>query len=321
MRTRRGEKGMALLLVLVVVALLTSLLTELAFSTLIDLRLTETFRDSTRAYYLARGGVSAGRMILQEDRNTYDALDENWSQGVVNYPVGDGSVSVTIKDLDGRLAINELVKNNNPQPVMVDRFYRLFVALEIDHLADPAELTAALIDWLDSGDEAYQEIQTDGLNIPVSGAEEAYYQGQQAAYPCKNGPLETLEELLLVKGFSEELLTIIGPHLAVNGSRKININTASDMVLMSLDAVIDAQAVEMIISYRQGSPIVVISSLESLLPAGAYSALKSLSNQKVLGATSSIYQVTAHARVNDGSRVLRAEIDKTDNTLLFIKVD
>ena len=47
---------MALLLVLVVVALLTSMLTDLAFSTLVDMRLTETFRDSTRAYYLAKGG-------------------------------------------------------------------------------------------------------------------------------------------------------------------------------------------------------------------------------------------------------------------------
>ena len=75
MRRQRGEKGMALLLVLVVVALLTSLLTELAFSTLIDLRLTETFRDSTRAYYLARGCVSAGRMILQEDNKKAGARE------------------------------------------------------------------------------------------------------------------------------------------------------------------------------------------------------------------------------------------------------
>ena len=228
---------------------------------------------------------------------------------------------MTIKDLDGRLAINELVQNNNPHALMVDRFFRLFTALGVDHLADPAELTAALIDWLDSGDEAYQQIQTDGLNIPVAGAEDAYYQGQQAAYPCKNGPLETLEELLLVKGFSKEVLTIVGPHLAVNGSTKININTASDMVLMSLDAVITEQVAEMIIAYRQDSPIVAISELEKLLPATAYSALKSLSNQKFLGTTSSIYQLTAHARVNDGSRVLRAEVDKTGNKLLFIKVD
>ena len=47
--SKRRQRGMALLLVLVVVALLTSLLTDLAYSTLVDMRLTETFRDSTRA--------------------------------------------------------------------------------------------------------------------------------------------------------------------------------------------------------------------------------------------------------------------------------
>ncbi len=321
MQTRRGERGMALLLVLVVVALLTSLLTELAFSTLIDLRLTETFRDNTRAYYLARGGVTAGRMILQEDHNNYDALEETWSQGVASYPVGDGAVSITIRDLDGKLAINELVKNNNPQVLMVDRFYRLFTALEVEHLAEPAELTAALIDWLDTGDDPYLEILTDGLNIPVSGAENAYYQNQQTAYSCKNGPVETLEELLLVKGFSEELLTIIAPHLTVNGKAKININTASNMVLMSLDPAIDEQAAAEIIAHRQGSPIKTISTLESVLPAEAYSALKSLANQKALGTTSSLYQITAQARINDGNRTVQAEVDKPDNLLLFIKVD
>ena len=52
----RNQRGAVLLLVLVVVALLSALLTDWAFSTLVDLRLTETFRDSNRAYYLARGG-------------------------------------------------------------------------------------------------------------------------------------------------------------------------------------------------------------------------------------------------------------------------
>ena len=100
---------MALLLVLVVVALLTSLLTDLAFSTLVDMRLTETFRDSTRAYYLAKGGINAGRMILQVDDNNYDSLNEPWSKGVINYPVAEGSVTVQIEDQDGKLAINGMV--------------------------------------------------------------------------------------------------------------------------------------------------------------------------------------------------------------------
>ena len=45
----RNQRGAVLLLVLVVVALLSALLTDWAFSTLVDLRLTETFRDSNRA--------------------------------------------------------------------------------------------------------------------------------------------------------------------------------------------------------------------------------------------------------------------------------
>ena len=69
MRRLQHESGMALLLVLVVIALLTSLLSEFAFSTLVDLRLTETFRDRTGAYYLARGGVEAGRIILRLETN------------------------------------------------------------------------------------------------------------------------------------------------------------------------------------------------------------------------------------------------------------
>ena len=44
MNGARKEKGMALLVVLVIVALLTALLTELAFSTMVDLRLVEPGR-------------------------------------------------------------------------------------------------------------------------------------------------------------------------------------------------------------------------------------------------------------------------------------
>jgi len=67
-----NEKGMALLIVLAVVALLSALLIEFSFSTLVDLRSVETFRDRSKAYYIARGGVEAARIILQDDRNQFD---------------------------------------------------------------------------------------------------------------------------------------------------------------------------------------------------------------------------------------------------------
>ena len=82
MSIMKNERGMVLLLVLLVVALLATVLTELSFSTLIDMRLAETFRDSTRANYLARGGLEVGKMLLQDDNNNYDATDEIWAIGV-----------------------------------------------------------------------------------------------------------------------------------------------------------------------------------------------------------------------------------------------
>jgi general secretion pathway protein K len=321
MRTRKREKGMALLLVLVIVALLTSLLTDLAFSTLVDLRLTETFRDSTKAYYLAKGGVNAGRMILQRDINQYDSLDEPWSRGVANYPVGDGSVSVFIADQDGRLAINSMVSLNNPQPVMVDRFYRLLLAIDFEEEVDPAELTAALIDWLDLGDEPFTEIRTDDRNIPVAGAEEIYYRSLSPPYDCKNGPIETLEELTLVKGFTPEIVRQLAPHLTVNGLPRININTATTEVLMSLDQSIDWGVAERIIDYRQREPIAQITDLEDVITAEIYSVLKTLANIGQLGTTSDIYRIEATAVVNDGQRRLDAIVNKSENRLLFFKVN
>ncbi|MDH3454033.1 MAG: type II secretion system minor pseudopilin GspK [Desulfuromonadales bacterium] len=321
MSDRRGNRGMALLLVLVIVALLTSLLTDLAFSTMVDLRLTETFRDSTRAYYLAKGGINAGRMILQADRNKYDSLDEMWSKGVINYPVGEGNVTIFIEDLDGKLAINGLVNGNNPQAIMVDRFYRLLVDMELDALADPAELTAALIDWLDSGDEPYVEIHTDGQSLPVSGAEDLFYRTQPQAYRCKNGPLETLQELSLVKGFTPEIVKRISPYLAVNGTLQVNVNTASAEVLMALDLQIGRDTAQAIIDYRQAAPIETIAQLEAILAPQDYIVLKTLANLEQLGVASRNYRVEASALVNDGSRRLVAEVDKQSNKLLFFKVN
>jgi general secretion pathway protein K len=312
---------MALLIVLVVVALLTALLSDLAFSTLVDMRLTETFRDSTRAYYLAKGGINAGRMILQADSNSYDALNELWSKGVVNYPVAEGSVTIRIEDQDGKLSLNGLVQGNNPQVVMIDRFYRFLVAMELDDKGNPAELTAALIDWLDTGDQPYTAIHTDGLSIPVSGAEDSYYRGLEQPYSCKNGPLETLEELTLVKGFTPDIVRLISPYLSVNDTVQVNINTASAEVLMSLDLAIDRDVAQAIIDYRDTEPIKKISQLEDVLAPQTYAVLKTLANLEQLGTTSRGYRIESTALVNDGTRHLIANVDKKGNKLLFLKVN
>ena len=182
-------------------------------------------------------------------------------------------------------------------------------------------MTAALIDWLDTGDDPYTEIHTDGLSIPTTGAEEIYYQSLSKPYGCKNGPLETLEELSLVKGFTPEIVKLISPHLAVNKTATVNVNTASAEVLMSLNLEITRDVADKIIDYRQTEPIKDFRQLEDVLAPDVYVVFKTLANLGQLEYNQPGYRIESSAQVNDGSRRLVAEVDKQGNKLLFFKVN
>jgi general secretion pathway protein K len=315
MRILRQEKGMVLLLVLAVVALLSALLSEFAFSTLVDMRLTETFRDRTRAYYLAKGGVTVGQMLLKMDLNSYDALapEELWSQGVSSYPVGEGWISVDIEDLGGKLDINSLVRPDrvSPDAVSKERFYRFFANLGE---TDPEGLTAALIDWIDKDSDPYVDLVSG-----ATGAEDDYYQRQTPPYRSANRPLRSLDELGMVRGFTAELIGRIEPHVAVYGSTRINVNTASAEVLMafSKEPVINRDAAEQIIERRRSQPF---ETEGELIELNSISGLENLLRTD-LTVTGGFYRIRSTAEVNDGVRRIEAFVDKANGKLLYQKVD
>jgi general secretion pathway protein K len=304
MKPLENQRGMVLLLVLVVVTLLAALLSEFSFSSLVDLRLAETFRDSTRAYYLANGGVKAGRMLLQEDTNGYDGPDELWSQGVVGYPVGDGTVSITIEDLGGKVDLNRLVSNlGNIDPVVKDRCLRLFSELQ---LADPAGLVDALIDWLDPGSDEQ----------PL-GAESTYYQGLPHPYPAKNGPLDSLDELLLVKGFDNTIVATLAPHVTVYGSEKINVNSASQEVLLALSDQMSKDAAKQIVAARLERPFKTLQQLQQLPGMETlYGAIYTYIDVK-----SDTFRIRSFGQVGDGNRTIEAVVRKTGDRLLYQRVN
>lgn len=304
MKHLQQERGTVLLLVLVVVALLTALLSDFAFSTLVDLRLTESFRDRTKAYYLAKGGVRFGRMLLQEDSNNYDGRDETWAQPISGYPVGDGMVSITIEDHDGRLNLNRLVTGQgNTDVIIKDRLLRLFQNLEIN---EGSELTAALIDWLDPDDDP-EEL----------GAENQYYQSLPNPYQIKNGPLDELDELLRIRGFSPQLLQQLAPHVTIYGDRLVNINTASRELLLSLAEEMEVGAAEAIISARRQAPFTAIRQLRELPELEQIYGFIF----RYVKLDSSSYRVTAWAEVGLGTSTLKADIQKDGNQILYFKVD
>jgi len=300
----RSERGMALLFVLLVVALLSALVLELSYEALVDLRLAETFRDRTRAGYIARGGIVAGQMFLREDRNGYDALTELWAQGLDDYPVDEGLVSLRIQDLGGRLDLNRLVDTQgNPDAFFSDRFVRLFANLDA---ANPEELTDALIDWLDPDDQAR-----------ALGAESDYYRGLADPYACKNGPLDTLDELVQVKGFDRELVEKLRPHVTLYGSDKVNVNTATAEVLASLGTQLSLSEAREVVAWVRRQPVTRAEQLQELTGSETwYPELR-----PHLAVQSATFRIRSRGVINDAVRFATAEIERSSNKVFYLRLD
>ncbi len=64
----RRERGVALIIAVISITLLTVVATEFAYNTRVDLQLAANQRDEVRAYYMARSGVALGRLLLRFQR-------------------------------------------------------------------------------------------------------------------------------------------------------------------------------------------------------------------------------------------------------------
>lgn len=310
-----NQKGMALLLVLVVVALLSSLLIEFSFSSLVDLRATETFRDRTKAYYLARGGVEAAREILREDKNEFDHPSEFWGDELVNIPAGDGDVSIRVSDLSGRFNINTVADTRGNPLSGYHRFITLCEELLDLDSVQAQELADSLLYW-------YNADKT------VATPDDLYYAELEPPYSRRGGKLLNLDELQMIKGFSIERYEHLKPYLRVVGGETINLNTASAEVLYAwqfsaaegnVSILLDRVDIEAVVQYRQQVPYRELQDVGLAEGIGdRWSGAWLSGSVSVKGDT---YQIQSRSRVGDGSRLATAVVRKQGNELITFKVE
>ena len=177
-----------------------------------------------------------------------------------HYPVGDGTVSVKIIDLERKVNINT---------ANAEAIQQALTLMGVD-ANDISVVSDSILDWIDPDD------------IPrAAGAESDYYQGLAVPYYAKNAPIDDLSELLLVKGVTPEMywgsnstnhIPSVFQHKLGLGtapgqapdypfglvdiftpisSGRININTADINVLQMIPGV-DAATAEAIVKQRAG---------------------------------------------------------------------
>lgn len=241
MNDRNSEKGIVLIVVIIVVAILTILVADLIYFTQIDREISGNTVDEVKARYIAKSGVhvAAGTLKgqpledLSEIASTIASDSDNasgfWAINVPFFPVGDGSVSVTVVDERAKVNLNALVNpstNILDQQVLVE-IKELFKFLEVDE-SKSERFIASLINWVDKPVKGSQN------NQDSSGAKSEFYSSLENPYTIKDGPLDSVQEIRLIDGMDEEFFNKIKDYVTVYPrDKQINFSTAPKVVIMA----------------------------------------------------------------------------------------
>lgn len=250
-----SNSGIALLMTLFVLVMLTVIAMSFSFSTRWGSASTRNFKEETKAYYLAMSGYQEAIAYLLSDKDIrvdFIAEDGNLyvdkeTMPVTGKRVADGAeLEIKITDEESKININ-----------IADsmRLKKLF-----DYIGVPAdseqEVADSILDWRDPDKEHH-----------LSGAEDEYYESLDPPYKAKNRNLGAIEELLLVKGFKPEYLMPLYNLVTTFGDGSININTASKEVMEVIG--ISQEAIDILFKQRT-KEIGGVKQMLINLPRGFY---------------------------------------------------
>ena len=247
-----NRRGVALIVVLLMVSIITALTIQLNRDTRSDITAAANLSDGIRLRYVAQSGFAVGEALLLADRTNFDALTEQWANTEMLSLISEGffdngSFKLAIQDEGGKININSLVSGTTFSAPIHDLLLRLLTgpSFRLDQ-RKAEELLDAIKDWIDADDV-----------VTGAGAEGAYYAGLRRPYTAKNAPIDCIEELLMVKGVTRELFYGTGESpglaqcLSVYGDAKININTAPNAVLRALATEMTDDDVKQLDKYRR----------------------------------------------------------------------
>jgi general secretion pathway protein K len=291
-KRRANERGVALIIVLGAITILTVFLTELQEGTSANVAAAVAERDALRAEYVARSGVNLSRLLVSTEPTIRRAIaplfmmlkrkppqipvwafsdmvlgpfnDEagaaafsglagvDTSTGK-NLGLGGGSFVVSIVDEDSKLDLNVAARGEALTQmrfalqllglITPPQYNELFEGRDGDgQFSDRATICGALVDWADY-DENLFGCDPSNTNASASGAEDNYYQTVGLDYLRKNAAFDSLDEVRLVRGMSDDFwATFVEPDpgdpksrlLTVWGQGRINVNSANPQTLWAI---------------------------------------------------------------------------------------
>ncbi len=319
-----NDRGVALVLVILMISIIIAVTLQLNISSRSEIYEAANLGDGIRAACAAKSGFYMGEALLIEDIRDLDSLNEDWAN-LESVSAGSGTLfdgeyfRLNIEDESGKIPINSLIKENQQYNDGIKELLKRFLALPEFDLDEQQvrDIVDAVKDWIDEDSE-----------VTGFGAENMYYRGLEDPYACKNGHLDCIEELLMIKEITKNLYygtddtPGIAKYLTLHGKGEININTAPNLILKALSDGITDEMVSDMDEFRRDEE----NNLSDSLWYKKVQGMDSISITPSLIITKSdIFRITSTGYLNDISKRVSGVIERHSNCkaikILSWKVD
>jgi general secretion pathway protein K len=275
---RESNRGFAILVAMISAVVLSILAAAFAYAMKVETRLAANTNNDEQMIWMGRGGMELAAYVLAQEGNLpFTSLNQIWAGGpgsgpetnnstlmnlsLKNYPLGDGTVTVSMIELESKINVNTASSQLLQQ---------VLTSMGVD-ANDISVVSDSIMDWVDTDDSPRP-----------AGAESDYYQSLDPPYYAKNAPIDDLSELRFIKGITPDMYfgssatnvqeSVFEHHKLGFGnapgqapdyafgltnvftpysSGKINVNTADETVLELIPGM-DTTSAQNILKFRSG---------------------------------------------------------------------
>ena len=218
----QGQRGVALLVAILLVALGTIIAAAVAYDNAMTARRGASTYAFDESVLIAEGAEALAAYGLRQVRQsdpTHIYPGQGWDKPLGPIEVVPGvMLEASLEDMQGRFNLNNLVKKDGtPDLTQVNAFVQLLALVGLE-----PKWAGYLIDWID----------VDIVPQNPDGAEDSVYMGQTPPYRTPNRYITSTTELLALPGFGRDRYLKIAPYVAaLPYGTKINVCSAAGPVL------------------------------------------------------------------------------------------
>lgn len=200
----KNNQGYVLVLVLLVTALLLSISADFLMTFQININYMKKIKYGTQAEQYALSGLELSKFILEADEKgissfissnaqnnkNIDNFKDVWAMNFPSFPINEAVIKIQIEDQQGKINLNAISNDYVDKTIYYNIILKFF-----QNIGKKTDYTDSILDWVDS----------DKVRSPYGAEDYDYYSTLSSPYSAKNGPFDSITELLLVKNFTPEI--------------------------------------------------------------------------------------------------------------------